>query len=226
MTTTAQLEQLDVPVKSLHPNPWNPNKQSEREYAAEIESIKTFGFIDPITVRRHPKKKDAYQIIDGEHRYKAAQEIGIDTVPVIVLDVGDPEAKRLTIILNETRGIADRVDLGVLLADLEATIGLEELSVGLPFTDDSLKNLIELGSTDLPDFGSTGGDPGDPEPPADPNDQWKSVWMRVPLAVAEMWDDARDAIEKQAGTTKPHQDEHVRNGLAFELLLADWNAAR
>jgi hypothetical protein len=223
-----ELDVRTVSVNALVPNEWNPNKMSEREYEAEIQSIKAFGFVDPITVRPHPSIDGKFEIVDGEHRCRAAREAGLENVPVTVLDIDEPTAKRLTIILNETRGMADRVDLGVLLADLEQTIGFDELVVGLPFTNENITNLIELGSVEIPDY-KGGGDPGPGEGgeggSGSEEDGWESVWMRVPLAVAAMWLEARAAIEAEA-EVEPHDDEHVRNGLAFELLLADWQASR
>ena len=55
------------------PNPWNPNRMTTEMYAKALESISEFGMIDPLLCR---EMGDHYQIIDGEHRYRAACDLG------------------------------------------------------------------------------------------------------------------------------------------------------
>lgn len=144
------------------PNAWNPNKQNERAFAAEVESILDHGFIVPVTVRPHPKSKGKYEIIDGYHRWLALKEIFdkglsgngnldkiIDSkeVPVIVLDVDEAHAKRLTVILNETRGRADMGELAILLESIQSELGTDLLR-GLPYSDTQLKELLALSTFD------------------------------------------------------------------------------
>jgi hypothetical protein len=71
----------------------------------------------------------------------------------------DVDAKKLTIIFNETRGQADPVELGALLAELSEKT--DDLQLGLPYESDELERLMgELGedNEDVPEF-----DPVDPE---------------------------------------------------------------
>lgn len=161
------LEVVTVPVDRLHPNPWNPNVQDDRTYQAERESIRTFGFIDPVTARSHPTKgrklvgldgtgwsDTDWQTIDGEHRWRAAKDEGYTDIAVISLgQLGDVAARKLTIILNETRGEADVAKLGALLADLQKEVpDVGELLTGLPFTGAELENLVGLGEVDWDQF--------------------------------------------------------------------------
>ena len=77
-----------VKLAQCHPNDWNPNRMDGLTYAKTIESIKTFGFIDPITIRPHPDHP-GWQIIDGENRWKAARDLGLDEGPAYNLgDIG------------------------------------------------------------------------------------------------------------------------------------------
>lgn len=137
-----------VPVAQLDPNPWNPNVQDERTAKAERESIETYGFIDPITVRVHPDDPTRFQIIDGAHRLIEATGLGHTVAPIVVLDVDDDQARKLTIILNETRGDHDVAKLGQLLADLSTRSTVDDLLVGLPYSADDLARLIEIGTVD------------------------------------------------------------------------------
>jgi len=69
---------LTLAVDMLVPNPWNPNVMSPAMYAKELASIRRFGFIDPVAVRRMDTR---YQIIDGENRVRAAIELHIGFIP-------------------------------------------------------------------------------------------------------------------------------------------------
>jgi hypothetical protein len=151
--SATELRQITVPTGSLRPNPWNPNRMTERVYQAEKESIEAYGFIDPVTVRPHPLHAGEYEIIDGEHRVRAATEMGYEELPVIVLDsLTDTQAKKLTIILNETRGEADVALLGRLVAEIRQDVELADLKLGLPYSDTELQHLTEIGSFDWDEF--------------------------------------------------------------------------
>ena len=134
-----------VSVELLDPNPWNPNVQDDRTANAERESIETYGFIDPVTVRVHPDDPGRWQIIDGEHRVREAVALGHTTAPVVVLDVDDEQAKKLTVILNETRGDHDIALLGSLMANLHRTMTPKSILIGMSFTEGELGRLLEIG---------------------------------------------------------------------------------
>lgn len=158
---TPKIDNIEVPLEKLHENTWNPNQQSDRVFAAEIESIKRFGFIDPITVRKHPSKRGAYEIIDGAHRYRALTQMGYDKpVPVNVIKVTDAEAKQLTIVLNETRGEADPFDLSRLLNELRDDVSVDDLFAVMPFDSNEFDALLAL-ADGSGDGGGAGGDGGD-----------------------------------------------------------------
>ena len=93
---------IKIKIDKLVPNPWNPNEQGNRVFEKEKNSIKRFGFIDPITVR---KKDDSFEILDGEHRVKACKELNFEEVPSIVIDdISESDARSITLILNGLQG--------------------------------------------------------------------------------------------------------------------------
>lgn len=157
------LEIVDLPINQIEANPWNPNKQIPAVAKAERESITRFGFVDPITVRLISTGTDVdrWQIIDGEHRWREARELGYETIAAVVLDVTEDEAKKLTVVLNETRGDADVVLLGQLLQQLAET---DDFRVALPYTDGEIAQLLEIGSQDWDGYD----DRGDSDPAAPP----------------------------------------------------------
>jgi len=116
----------------------------------------------PIIVRKHPEKKGFYEIVDGEHRWKALQQIAAEgkkgkanvptlienkEIPAIVLAIDEAKAKRLTVIMNETRGRADLTSLGTLLAELAPELG-EDLIIGLPYTPEQLNEILDIAKFD------------------------------------------------------------------------------
>lgn len=147
-----QVTYLDLAV--IHPNPWNPNAMGERTYEAARESIKLFGFLIPIIVRT---ASEGYEIIDGEHRWKAAGDEGLTRVPTIIVDgFSDAEVKKLTLSLN-MHGDADVVPLGKLLAELALTMDtLDELRVALPYGDSELEELVKIGQIEWGSFPGDG----------------------------------------------------------------------
>lgn len=147
-----------VDIEDIYPNPWNPNKQSQRVEEATTESIGQFGMLDPITVRPHPTEGGKYEIIDGEHRQRACIGLGMKEVPVNVLqNLTDQEARKLTIIANETRGQVDKISLSELLNDLSQSMSMDDLLVGLPYYKNELEDLINIGDLDWDKYG-IGGD--------------------------------------------------------------------
>ena len=134
-----------IDIKLITKNPWNPNQMDKKTLKAEKESIEKYGIVAPIIVR---PLKNKYQIIDGEHRYIVCSELGYKLIPSVIIEgLKDKDAKKLTIILNETKGSNDKIELGKLLGELEKDFG-DNLKIGLPFNDDDLNDLIEFGNVD------------------------------------------------------------------------------
>ncbi len=77
-----------IPVSKIKPNPFQPRKIFRTEDLQElVHSIKEKGIIQPIVVR---KKGDQWEIIAGERRYRAAQKLGMLTMPATEVVVARP----------------------------------------------------------------------------------------------------------------------------------------
>lgn len=132
----------------IDPNPWNPNKMTERQNEALQESLSIYGQLAEIIVRPHPVEPEKYQIIDGEHRLS---EFNNDEVWVNVIEgLSETQAKKLTITLNETRGKADKIELANLLSDLDQEV--EELKQGLPYSSSELEELLDISQVNWEEF--------------------------------------------------------------------------
>lgn len=77
-----------VPIKYIEPNPFQPRTEFDPELLTElVQSIKTYGLIQPITLRRLSDK--AFQIISGERRYRASKMAGLKEVPAYIQSIDD-----------------------------------------------------------------------------------------------------------------------------------------
>lgn len=93
-----------LPIEQLAPNPHQPRKYFDKELLKELsESIKEKGLLQPILVRPHGTRSNAYEIVAGERRWRASQLAGIHEVPVIVRDLKDKEALEIALIENIQR---------------------------------------------------------------------------------------------------------------------------
>jgi ParB family transcriptional regulator, chromosome partitioning protein len=79
-----------IPLSKIKPNPYQPRKVFKSEDLQElIQSVKDRGILQPIVVRR---KGDHWEIIAGERRFRAAQKLGMLTIPAVDVAASDLEA--------------------------------------------------------------------------------------------------------------------------------------
>lgn len=97
--------QKRVPIEFVHANPRNPRRTFVESELEELSaSIRERGVIQPIVVRvARGKSGEAYEIIAGERRWRAAQRAGLHDLPVVIIDVSDAEALELAIVENVQR---------------------------------------------------------------------------------------------------------------------------
>jgi ParB family transcriptional regulator, chromosome partitioning protein len=96
--------QRRVPIEYLRPNPRNPRRNyADTELDELAASIKEHGIIQPVVVRALRGVKDAYEIIAGERRWRAAQRAALHDIPIVPVEASDSEALELAIIENVQR---------------------------------------------------------------------------------------------------------------------------
>lgn len=155
-----------VPTEDLTPWADNPRDNDGRPVDAVADSIRRFGFAAPIIAR-----KEDGEVIAGHTRLKAAQQLGLERVPVRYLDLDPADAHLLALADNKIGELADWDDdiLGGILAELDA----DDLAVA-GFDDDDLANI-------LGDDEPTGPDDVEPEaPPEDPDSKRGEVYQLGP----------------------------------------------
>lgn len=93
--------QAQVPVDRLDPNPYQPRKTfDEDELKSLSASIRTHGILQPLVVRA---VGDRYQVVAGERRLRAAQEVGVTEVPVRIVDFNDQQVLEAALVENIQR---------------------------------------------------------------------------------------------------------------------------
>ena len=90
-----------VKISSVEPNVNQPRKQFDEDALLELsESIKQYGVLQPLLVS---DKKDYYEIIAGERRWRAAKLAGLKEIPVIVKEFSEQELVEISLIENIQR---------------------------------------------------------------------------------------------------------------------------
>ncbi|MDX1921550.1 MAG: ParB/RepB/Spo0J family partition protein [Alphaproteobacteria bacterium] len=93
-----------LPVTQIYPNAKQPRKIFDKAALDDLTaSIKEKGILQPILVRPHPDKSNAYEIVAGERRWRASQQAQLHEVPVIIRDIKDRDALEFALIENMQR---------------------------------------------------------------------------------------------------------------------------
>lgn len=126
--------QRRVPVEFLRPSARNPRRNfAEADLEDLTASVKERGILQPIIVRAIVGMLDAYEIIAGERRWRAAQRAGLHDVPVILVEADDREALEIAIVEN-----VQRSDLNA----IEEAAGYEQLIAEFNYTQNDLARVI------------------------------------------------------------------------------------
>ena len=100
---------LTLPIGQLKAGRMQPRTTFE-DMDALVDSVKEFGLLQPILVRPVAGQADAYEIVAGERRWRAAQKAQLHEVPVVVRTMGDQDALQLGLIENLQRADLTAVD--------------------------------------------------------------------------------------------------------------------
>ena len=91
-----------ISTENIIPNLYQPRKYFDEETIDELaQSIKVYGIIQPISVRRMSEGK--YELVAGERRLRAAKKLGLIEVPAIVVDINDKDSAAIALLENLQR---------------------------------------------------------------------------------------------------------------------------
>src|SRR5688500_2791112 len=121
----------EVPIDRLDPNPLQPRTAVDAVRLGELAaSIQESGMVQPLLVRRVGGR---YQIIAGERRWRAAQQLGLPTVPVTIRDVPDDRLLELALVENIQREE---------LSPLEEALAFQRLQEELKLTQEEVARKV------------------------------------------------------------------------------------
>lgn len=127
-----------VPIESIQPNSYNPNRQSEHDFELLVKSMSEDGFTQPIVCH-----KPTRQIVDGEHRWRAAQKLGYTAIPVVFVEMTPEQMRIATLRHNRARGSEDIELTAQVLRDLQSLGALDWAQDSLLLDDVELNRLLE-----------------------------------------------------------------------------------
>lgn len=91
-----------IGIDHVRPNPYQPRKQFNKAALEELcESIKQYGVLQPINVRR--MTSNSYELVAGERRLRAAMMAGLKEIPAIVVNIDDNDSAVIALIENLQR---------------------------------------------------------------------------------------------------------------------------
>ena len=191
MTRVLTTEVQNVPPETLLEHPQNPNRGNVDAIKSSIEANGFYGALVVQSSTRH--------ILSGNHRWKAARELNLPTVPVLFVDVDDERALRILIADNRTSELAyrDNESLLALLDELKETEnGLDGVAYSLAEVEELRQSLEQ----ELTSFSSEEPDRDEPTP--------KQLFELVDVTARE---------PKQ----KVHHGEVYRLGQSLTLIVAN-----
>ena len=146
---------LTVPgahLARLNPDDIVPNAQQPRsvfdpdDLAELVHSVREFGVLQPIVVRRHPDQPGKYELVMGERRLRATKAAGLDTIPAVVKDTANDAMLRDALLENLHRSQLNPLEEASAYQQLLADFGItqEELATRIGRSRPQISNTLRL----------------------------------------------------------------------------------
>jgi ParB family chromosome partitioning protein len=138
--TVAQID-----IRELRPNPYQPRREFNEEKLQELsESIREHGIIQPLIVRKSSVR--GYDIVAGERRFRAAQMVGLTTVPAVIREFSDIELMEVAVIENLQREDLNAIEVAEAYAQLmkKANLTQEQLAKRVGQSRSHVANMLRL----------------------------------------------------------------------------------
>jgi ParB family chromosome partitioning protein len=136
--------QTELPVELISHNPYQPRKTIDADDLAELAaSVLEHGILQPLLVRQ---VEGQFQLIAGERRLRAAQEVGLKSVPVRVVDMNDQQTMEAALVENIQRTDLNPIEKAQSFKEYMDNFGLnhEQLAQRLGLARSSITNLVNL----------------------------------------------------------------------------------
>lgn len=135
----------EVSLRELRPNPYQPRREFNEEKLRELaDSIEQHGIIQPLIVRKSDVQ--GYDIVAGERRFRGAQLVGLDRVPVVVREFSEIELMEVAVIENLQREDLNALEIADAYANLMDKAGLtqEQLARRVGQSRSHVANMLRL----------------------------------------------------------------------------------
>lgn len=132
----------EINIEYIEANPNQPRREFDEQALQELAtSIKEFGVIQPITLRK--TAADKYQIIAGERRFRASQLAGKETIPAYIIDANDENTMEIALIEN-----IQREDLNA----MEIALAYQQLIEQYDLSQEQLSKRVGKGRATIANF--------------------------------------------------------------------------
>lgn len=135
----------EVAIAQIEANPNQPRREFDEKALEELaESIRNFGIIQPITLRK--LSDDRYQIIAGERRWRASQMAGLQRVPAYIRTADDENMMQMALVENIQREELNPIEVALAYQHLIERYNLkqEELSEKIGKNRATIANTLRL----------------------------------------------------------------------------------
>jgi len=138
-------ELLNIPIKFLAPGRYQPRRKLDPARIDELaKSIEQHGVMQPLVLRKIDE--DLFEIVAGERRWRACQQIGLNKVPALLKDLTDEQTLAMSLIENIQREDLNVVEEGRALIRLQEEFNLTQQQVAQVVSKprSTVTNLIRL----------------------------------------------------------------------------------
>jgi|GEM_PF-41626 len=142
----------EISLELIERNPFQPRRDFDQASIDELaDSIRKHGLLQPLLVRAKPDGEAGYQLIAGERRWRAAQQVGMETVPCRVIEFEDRQASEAALEENLKREDLNVLEKARAFKDYLDRFGgtIEELARQLSMSRANVSNMMRL--LELPD---------------------------------------------------------------------------
>lgn len=137
----------EISLELIERNPFQPRRDFEQASIDELaDSIRRHGILQPLLVRPKPDSEGGYQLVAGERRWRAAQQVGLETVPCRVLNFQDQQVSEAALEENLKRQDLNVLEKAQAFKDYLDRFGgtIEELGRQLSMNRATVSNMLRL----------------------------------------------------------------------------------
>ena len=141
----AHLARLDP--NDILPNAHQPRSVFDPDDLAElVHSVREFGVLQPIVVRRHPELAGKYELVMGERRLRATKAAGLDSIPAVVKDTANEDMLRDALLENLHRSQLNPLEEASAYQQLLSDFGItqEQLATRIGRSRPQISNTLRL----------------------------------------------------------------------------------